>query len=111
MPFHYATLALLAAVLTGCASTADKPLAADHPANPDAKQADAPQHHQVVITDPASRPAGAAAAKAVPYPLDVCLVSGEDLGSMPVFKFIARLQDEVTTQRDPEEAGPDVAGE
>jgi threonyl-tRNA synthetase len=37
--------------------------------------------------------------------------AGEDLGSMPVFQFIARLQDEVTTQRDPEEAGPDVAGE
>jgi threonyl-tRNA synthetase len=37
--------------------------------------------------------------------------AGEDLGSMPVFQFIARLQDEVLTQRDPEEAGPDVAGE
>jgi threonyl-tRNA synthetase len=37
--------------------------------------------------------------------------AGEDLGSMPVFQFIARLRDEVTTQRDPEEAGPDVAGE
>ena len=37
--------------------------------------------------------------------------AGEDLGSMPVFQFVARLRDEVTTQRDPEEAGPDVAGE
>jgi threonyl-tRNA synthetase len=36
--------------------------------------------------------------------------SGEDLKSMPVFQFIDRLQDEVATAMEPEEAGPDVAG-
>jgi threonyl-tRNA synthetase len=35
---------------------------------------------------------------------------GEDLGSMPSFQFIARLQDEVQTAREPEAAGPDVGG-
>jgi threonyl-tRNA synthetase len=34
--------------------------------------------------------------------------AGEDLGSMPVFQFIDRLRDEVTTAMDPEAAGPDV---
>ncbi len=34
----------------------------------------------------------------------------EDLGSMPVFQFIDRLRDEVTTSMDPEIAGPDVGG-
>jgi threonyl-tRNA synthetase len=34
--------------------------------------------------------------------------SGEDLKSMPVFQFIDRLQDEVTTAMEPESAGPDV---
>jgi threonyl-tRNA synthetase len=37
--------------------------------------------------------------------------AGEDLKSMPVFQFIDRLQDEVTTAMEPEEAGPDVGGE
>ncbi len=34
--------------------------------------------------------------------------SGEDLKSMPVFQFIDRLQDEVATAMEPEEAGPDI---
>jgi len=34
--------------------------------------------------------------------------AGEDLKSMPVFQFIDRLQDEVTTAMEPEEAGPDL---
>jgi threonyl-tRNA synthetase len=34
--------------------------------------------------------------------------AGEDLKSMPVFQFIDRLQDEVTTALEREEAGPDV---
>jgi threonyl-tRNA synthetase len=34
--------------------------------------------------------------------------AGEDLGSMPVFQFVQRLNDEVMEQRDPEVAGPDV---
>ncbi len=34
--------------------------------------------------------------------------AGEDLKSMPVFQFIDRLQDEVATSMEPEEAGPDV---
>ncbi len=37
--------------------------------------------------------------------------AGEDLKSMPVFQFIDRLQDEVTTAMEPEDAGPDVGGE
>ncbi len=36
--------------------------------------------------------------------------AGEDLKSMPVFQFIDRLQDEVTTALEREEAGPDVSG-
>ncbi len=36
--------------------------------------------------------------------------AGEDLKSMPVFQFIDRLQDEVATAMEPEEAGPDVEG-
>ena len=36
--------------------------------------------------------------------------AGEDLKSMPVFQFIDRLQDEVVTAMDPEQAGPDVGG-
>jgi len=34
--------------------------------------------------------------------------AGEDLKSMPVFQFIDRLQDEVATAMEPEEAGPDL---
>jgi threonyl-tRNA synthetase len=37
--------------------------------------------------------------------------AGEDLKSMPLFQFIDRLRDEVTTQFEPEQAGPDVGGE
>ena len=36
--------------------------------------------------------------------------AGEDLKAMPLFQFLARLQDEVTTAMDPEVAGPDVGG-
>jgi len=36
--------------------------------------------------------------------------AGEDLGSMPVFQFIDRLRDEVTTAMEPEAAGPDLSG-
>jgi threonyl-tRNA synthetase len=36
--------------------------------------------------------------------------AGEDLKSMPVFQFVARLRDEVQTQMSPERAGPDVEG-
>jgi threonyl-tRNA synthetase len=36
--------------------------------------------------------------------------AGEDLGSMPVFQFVDRLRDEVTTAMEPEEAGPDLSG-
>ncbi|MEX2245820.1 MAG: threonine--tRNA ligase [Dehalococcoidia bacterium] len=36
--------------------------------------------------------------------------AGEDLGSMPLFQFIDRLRDEVTTAMEPESAGPDVGG-
>jgi threonyl-tRNA synthetase len=34
--------------------------------------------------------------------------AGEDLKSMPVFQFIDRLQDEIATAMEPEEAGPDL---
>jgi threonyl-tRNA synthetase len=34
--------------------------------------------------------------------------AGEDLKSMPVFQFIDRLNDEITTAMEPEEAGPDL---
>jgi threonyl-tRNA synthetase len=36
--------------------------------------------------------------------------AGEDLKAMPLFQFLARLQDEVATAMDPEVAGPDVGG-
>ena len=36
--------------------------------------------------------------------------AGEDLKSMPVFQFIDRLKDEITTAMEPEEAGPDLGG-
>jgi threonyl-tRNA synthetase len=36
--------------------------------------------------------------------------AGEDLKSMPVFQFVDRLQDEVATALEPEEAGPDLGG-
>ncbi len=36
--------------------------------------------------------------------------AGEDLGTMPIFQFIDRLRDEVSTSQDPEVAGPDVGG-
>ena len=36
--------------------------------------------------------------------------AGEDLKSMPVFQFVDRLRDEVETQMNPEQAGPDVEG-
>ncbi|HEX5478430.1 MAG TPA: threonine--tRNA ligase [Dehalococcoidia bacterium] len=36
--------------------------------------------------------------------------AGEDLKAMPLFQFLARLQDEVATAMDPEIAGPDVGG-
>ncbi len=36
--------------------------------------------------------------------------AGEDLKSMPVFQFIDRLQDEIATAMEPEEAGPDLGG-
>lgn len=36
--------------------------------------------------------------------------AGEDLKSMPVFQFIDRLQDEILTAMEPEEAGPDLGG-
>ncbi|MBI5283775.1 MAG: threonine--tRNA ligase [Chloroflexi bacterium] len=35
--------------------------------------------------------------------------AGEDLKSMPVFQFIDRLQDEISTAMEPEEAGPDLS--
>jgi threonyl-tRNA synthetase len=35
--------------------------------------------------------------------------AGEDLKSMPVFQFIDRLNDEVATAMEPEEAGPDLS--
>ncbi len=37
--------------------------------------------------------------------------AGEDLKSMPVFQFIDRLNDEVETSMNPEQAGPDIDGE
>jgi threonyl-tRNA synthetase len=36
--------------------------------------------------------------------------AGDDLGAMPVFQLIDRLTDEVATQMNPEQAGPDVEG-
>ncbi|MHB8515392.1 MAG: threonine--tRNA ligase [Dehalococcoidia bacterium] len=36
--------------------------------------------------------------------------AGEDLKAMPLFQFIDRLQDEVATAMDPEEAGPGAGG-
>lgn len=36
--------------------------------------------------------------------------AGDDLGPMPVFQLIDRLRDEVDTQLNPEQAGPDVEG-
>jgi threonyl-tRNA synthetase len=36
--------------------------------------------------------------------------AGEDLKSMPVFQFVDRLQDEIATAMEPEEAGPDLGG-
>jgi len=77
------SIAVATAFLHGCAGNTGEPgFAADHPANPDAKQAvDAHQHSPITIADSAARPA-AAAKNAVPYPLDVCIVSGEELGSM-----------------------------
>ncbi len=35
--------------------------------------------------------------------------AGEDLKSMPVFQFIDRLNDEIATAMEPEEAGPDLS--
>jgi hypothetical protein len=74
-------LCTLILAVAACAGTDRRPLADNHPAHPDAKQApDGPNSTQLVIAD--TPRAGGERPKAIPYPLQVCLVGGEDLGSM-----------------------------
>ena len=78
MNFHALIAMTLTLVSLGCASEPTNTKMTDaHPAHADAKQA--PIHQTPVSTQQA---ADASKEKAVPYPLKVCLVSGEDLGSM-----------------------------
>jgi len=67
-----------------CSEPADSKLTANHPAHADAQQAE-------VKTTPVTKDQAADATKeaVVPNPMTVCLVSGEDLGSMgKPFSFV-----------------------
>lgn len=106
MKTHLFTLLLASATFVGCASEPATSLSTTHPAHADAKQAPCCETssktlatHQhgattaVTSTDHSAHAGHAAAgpdkSKAIPYPLDVCLVSNEKLGSMgKPFEFI-----------------------